>query len=186
MIHTVGRTHHVDIWRRRQKNRASCTMSIPFWENQIAQIITLSGSSRLFKPLKLYSLQSIDHHCSVRFTCTKPCYYEGVFLYPWWRHQMETISALLTICAGNSPVTGVFHAQRLVTRSFDVFCDLRLNKRLSKKWWSWWFETPSHPLWRHCNDYEGTFLYRGLLCIPGKFDDNKELGCDFVVAATVG
>ena len=24
----------------------------------------------------------------------------------WWRHQMETFSALLTICAGNSPVTG--------------------------------------------------------------------------------
>ena len=25
---------------------------------------------------------------------------------PWWRHQMETFSALLAICAGNSPVTG--------------------------------------------------------------------------------
>ena len=24
---------------------------------------------------------------------------------PWWRHQMETSSALLAICAGNSPVT---------------------------------------------------------------------------------
>ena len=24
---------------------------------------------------------------------------------PWWRHQMETFSALLAICAGNSPVT---------------------------------------------------------------------------------
>ena len=23
---------------------------------------------------------------------------------PWWRHQMETFSALLAICAGNSPV----------------------------------------------------------------------------------
>ena len=51
---------------------------------------------------------------------------------PWWRHQMETSSALLAICAGNSPVTGEFPAQRPVTRSFDVFLDLRLNKRLSK------------------------------------------------------
>ena len=51
----------------------------------------------------------------------------------WWRHQMETFSALLAICAGNSPVTGEFHAQRPVTRSFDVFFDLRLHKRLSKQ-----------------------------------------------------
>ena len=43
-------------------------------------------------------------------------------------------------------------AQRPVTRSFDVFFDLHLNKRLSKQWWGWWFETPLHPLWRHCND----------------------------------
>ena len=35
---------------------------------------------------------------------------------------------------------------------FDVFFDLRLNKRLSKQSWGWWFDTPSHPLWRHCND----------------------------------
>ena len=39
---------------------------------------------------------------------------------------METFSALLTICAGNSPGTGEFLAQRPVTRSFDVFFDLRL------------------------------------------------------------
>ena len=69
----------------------------------------------------------------------------------WWRHQMETFSALLAIWAGNSPVTGEFPAQRPLTRSFDVFFDLRLNKRLSKPWWGWWFEAPSRPLWRHCN-----------------------------------
>ena len=39
---------------------------------------------------------------------------------PWWRHQMETFSALLAICAGNSPVPGEFPTQRPVTRSFDV------------------------------------------------------------------
>ena len=39
----------------------------------------------------------------------------------------------------------------VVTRSFDVFFDLRLNKRLSKQSWGWWFETLSCPLWRHCN-----------------------------------
>ena len=64
---------------------------------------------------------------------------------------METFPTLLAICAGNSPVTGEFPAQRPVTRSFDIFFDLRLNKRLSKQWWGWWFETPSRPLWRHSN-----------------------------------
>ena len=61
---------------------------------------------------------------------------------PWWRHQMETFSALLAICEGNSPVTNEFPTQRPVTRSFDVFFDLRLNKRLSKPSRRWWFETP--------------------------------------------
>ena len=69
----------------------------------------------------------------------------------WWRHQMKTFSALLAICAGNSPVTGEFPAQRPVTRSFDVFFGLCLNEWLSKQSWGWWFETPSRPLWRHSN-----------------------------------
>ena len=70
----------------------------------------------------------------------------------WWRHQMETFSALLALCAENSPVPGEFPTQRPVTRSFDVFFDLRLNKRLSKQPWGWWFETPSWSWWRHRND----------------------------------
>ena len=44
---------------------------------------------------------------------------------------METFSALLVIGAGNSPVNAEFPAQMPVTRSFDAFFDLRLNKRLS-------------------------------------------------------
>ena len=64
---------------------------------------------------------------------------------------METFSALLAICAGNSPVPGEFPAQRPVTRSFGVFFDLHLNKQLSKHSWGWWFETLSCLLWRHCS-----------------------------------
>ena len=71
---------------------------------------------------------------------------------PWWRHQMETFSALLALCAGNSPVPGEFPSQRPVTRSFDVFFDLRLNKHLSKQSRGWSFETPSCSLWCHRND----------------------------------
>ena len=58
------------------------------------------------------------------------------------RHHMETFPALLAICAANSPVT--------VTELWFFF-NLRLNKQLSKHGWGWWFETPSRPLWRHCN-----------------------------------
>ena len=74
--------------------------------------------------------------------------------FPWWLHQMETFSVLLAICAGNSPIPGEFPAQRPVTRSFDVFFDLRLNKQLSKQSWGWWLETLLRPLWRQCNACE--------------------------------
>ena len=75
---------------------------------------------------------------------------------------METFSALLVICAGNSPVPGEFPAQRPVTRSFDVFFGLRLNKRLSKQPWGWWFETLSRPLWRHRKDYKIPYTFHAV------------------------
>ena len=65
-------------------------------------------------------------------------WYTGPICFTWWRHQMVAFSALLAICAGNSPATGEFPAQRPVTRSFDVFFDLRLNEQLSKQWWGWY------------------------------------------------
>ena len=66
---------------------------------------------------------------------------------------METFSMLLALCVGNWPVPGEFSAQRPVTRSFDVFFDLRPNKRLSKQWRGWCYEMPSYSLWRHCNGW---------------------------------
>ena len=69
----------------------------------------------------------------------------------WWRHQMKTFSTLLALCAGNSPVTGEFPSQKPVTRSFMFSLICRPPERLSKQLWSWWFETTSCPLWRHCN-----------------------------------
>ena len=93
--------------------------------------------------------EAIKHKSSVELRLTiKDVSPKRRFL---WRHQMKTFSALLAICARNSPVIGEFPAQRPVTRSFEVFFDLRLNKLLCKQWWGWWFETPSRRLWRHCN-----------------------------------
>ena len=72
------------------------------------------------------------HLCIIKHLSGRPIK-NGIESVPWWRHQMETFSALLAICAGNSPVPGEFPAQRPVTRSFDIFFDVRLNKRLSKQ-----------------------------------------------------
>ena len=62
---------------------------------------------------------------------------------------METFSALLALCAGNSPVTGKFPSQRPVTRRFDVFFDLRLNK-------GWVNNREADDLRRHCAHYDVT------------------------------
>ena len=75
---------------------------------------------------------------------------------------METVSALLALCAGNSPVTGEFPSQRPVTRNFNVFFDRRLNKRLNKQSRVWWFETPSRSSWRHSNDVAGSSFLAAL------------------------
>ena len=73
---------------------------------------------------------------------------------------------------------GEFPTQRPVTRSFDIFFDLRLNKRLSKQPCGWWFETPSWSLWRHCNGLAGLRLmpakgdtdeYSSLVCVAYVF-----------------
>ena len=87
----------------------------------------------------------------------------------WWRHQMETFSALLAIRAGNSPVPGEFPAQRPVTRSFDVFFDLRP----SKQWLGWWFETLSRPLWRDSNVICVNTSGEGGGLVPSFFPDIK-------------
>ena len=102
------------------------------------------------KCVHCFRAQCVKCHCGIpplatRIKCSR--YYE------WWRHQMEVFSALLAICAGNSPVPGEFPAQRPVTRSFHVFLDLRLNKPLIKQSWGWRLEMLLHPLWRHCNGY---------------------------------
>ena len=44
------------------------------------------------------------------------------------------------------------------------FFDLRPNKRLSKQSWGWWFETPSRPLWRHCNGWVDQYLIKLHAC----------------------
>ena len=108
-------------------------------QNWLSKALLPDGIKPLPEPMWLIIIDVLWHS------------HEGNFTGAWWRQQMETFPALLTICTGNPPVTGEFPAQRPVMRSFDVFFDLRLNKRLSKQSYGWWFETPWRPSWRHIN-----------------------------------
>ena len=64
-----------------------------------------------------------------------------------WKH----LPRYRALCEGNPSVTDGFPSQRPVTRSFDAFFDLCLNKRSSKQSRRRWFETQSLSLWRHYN-----------------------------------
>ena len=70
-------------------------------------------------------------------------YHDGVF--KWSNFP------LLALYAGNSPFTGEFPSPRPVTRGFDVFFDSICAWINATQSWGWWFEKPSHSLWRHSN-----------------------------------
>ena len=150
---------------------------IPSW------IIGCTNSWRLFSERCVWGNCARDtapkyHHRVARQIGTRPSattMLTRLWLYSWWRHQMETFSALLALCAGNSPVTGEFPSQRPVTRSFDVFFDLGLNQPLSKQSRGWSFETPSCSLWRHCNVPYGLYYaaYVSHTYIPGSWNGRQ-------------
>ena len=56
-----------------------------------------------------------------------------------------------------SPVTSPHKGQ--LRGALIFFFDLRLNKRLSKQSWGWWFETQSRPLWRHSNGMQEVWKF---------------------------
>ena len=82
-------------------------------------------------------------------------------------HNMMTSSngnifrATRPLC-GEFTGPGEIPAQRPVTRTVHVFFDLRLNKRLIKQPWGWWFETPSWSLWRHCNEFLFSYIVKNV------------------------
>ena len=64
----------------------------------------------------------------------------------WWRHEMETFPALLTLCEGNPPVTGGFPHE---DQCRGALISSLTCKRLSKLSRCQWFEAPKRSLWRH-------------------------------------
>ena len=74
------------------------------------------------------------------------------------------------------PLCGEFTGDRWrpVTRSFDVLFDLRLNERLNKQSWGWWFETLLRPLWRHSNEIRFPSTTAAVLWIWKKYIENHQ------------
>ena len=109
--------------------------SLARWETALLYVCTLCVCCFTSYVLHLYYTTILSTYLET--FCT--------FAYSsWWSHQMETFSALLAICA--------------VTLSFDIFFDIRLNKRLSKQTWGCRFETQSGSLWRHCNELDQQWI----------------------------
>ena len=88
--------------------------------------------------LKLIHVSKRGHKCQFRIytrakhdpNCAQMSL--NLMVLPWWRHQMETFSALLALCEEISMVTSEYPSQRPVKSSFDVFFDLCLNKKVQQ------------------------------------------------------
>ena len=89
----------------------------------------------------VYVFQFILYHLSlVSYTMTRTIDYT-----PRNLHTMMT-SSNGNIFRVTGHLCGELSAQRQVTRSLDVFFDLRLNKQLNKHSWGWWFKTLTRTL----------------------------------------
>ena len=83
---------------------------------------------------------------------------------------METVSTILAIFAGNSPVPGEFPSQKPVTRSFDVFFDLRLIN-------DWVNTGEAGDLRRYQAHYDVTLMFNidGFYLVPTVFIRSPDL-----------
>ena len=106
----------------------------------------LRVQSALFRVMSrvLFGAKPLPETLMTQFTDASPTPHDDVIK---WKHFPRN----WPFVSGKTPVPGEFPAKWPVTRNFDVFFDLRPNKRLSKQSWGWWFETPSRLLWRHPN-----------------------------------
>ena len=76
------------------------------------------------------------------------CLLVSIFMMTLWNGNIFRVTGHL--CGEFTGPRWIPHTEASDTELWCFF-DLRPNKRLSKQWWGWWFETPSCPLWRHCN-----------------------------------
>ena len=149
----VARTSTTSITNRTLYFTDLYILSSPF---QCWNMIENTNISSYFFPTiqHVYSFKDFTWQTSKRPLSHWPRWYVAEARVNMMTSSNGNIFHVTGLCAENSPVTGEFSAERPVTRSFAVFFDLCLNKRLSKQSWGWWSETPSCSLWRHCNEYQ--------------------------------
>ena len=95
----------------------------------------------------------------------------GIHRGPWTNFSLT----MMTSSNGNifrvtGPLCGEFTGHRWIPRTKASDAELLWflwsahEKTVElKKWWGWWFETPSRPLWRRCNE---TSIFEPMLVHP--------------------
>ena len=129
-----------------------CQWSKPDWYWKISQCITTTKHSKAKTVCIFLGIYCTIRHIWVLGTLQPTR--------PMACHHPIPSGNMMTSSNGNifrvtgplikSPVNSPHKCQWRGALMFSLIC--ALNKRLSKQSWGWWFETPSRPLWRHCNE----------------------------------
>ena len=88
----------------------------------------------------------------------QPWFHYWIGVISWWRHQMETFSALLALCAGNSPVpvNSQHKGQWRGTLMFSLIC----------AWINDWVNNrQAGDLRRHCGHYDVNVMWGISYCL---------------------
>ena len=148
---TSSRWHSIELNDIQHGTAVSRTNPNAIWHNTILGSSLNLWSIRLpVMHIRLSSRNTSLHMCLTSNTTLAWVANIGGFLYMMTSSNGNIFRVTGPLC-GEFAGPGEFPTQRPVTRSFDVFCDLRHNKPLSKQPWGWWCETLSHSLWRHRN-----------------------------------
>ena len=147
--------------RRDDTRSCSCTSCcFPLQDRMILRKVSMSPIStirNLHRRYRIWILVLIsrnDEKCKFVFMSYKPGLHERGYTNLKELMYMMTSPNRNMFCV-TGPLwgepTGGFPSQRPVARSFDIFFDLRQNKRVSKQSIRWWFETSLRSLWRFCH-----------------------------------
>ena len=129
---------------RRQPSQIKYAVLPPFWPKMSCYQIHL--------PEELYNSLKDDMNFAMPYVLLNAFMWASITADHDDVIKWKQFSRYWLLCGEFTDHRWIPRTQRPVTRSFDVFFDLPPNIRLSKQSWGWWFETPSRPLWRHCND----------------------------------
>ena len=102
---------------------------------------------------------------SIHYMCWMLYHDSTICAYSFVRSGLASETMMTSLNENIFRVTGLLcgeftgHRSIPLTKASDAelwcFVDLRLNKRLNKQPWGWWFETPSRSSWRHSNQNFG-------------------------------